>query len=280
MQRSRRGKERWFICKGIESHCLLLCIAVLITVHPSLSKATLAEVLPLLFEIFQTSAVGSLKSSSPPCRIVVRLTLRFFLMHCHGKSWPLLQSFQEHDHQFSNDNAVYGCQDKLLGTKCDESATLSKWLHCPRYYWTVCYQSIWETSGPICNHSPGTYISLQTAPLQSVLVILNLPFHELLGVKVQGGSGSLWTPLCFVQKCFIIDKRTPFLWRNWATNYICDKPPVTFGPFLSWCMSVLPYTFLTEQDHLSFHQLGRFSHFSISFTACSDLVPFCFPDVG
>lgn len=92
-----------------------------------------------------TSAVGSLKISSLPCSKVIGLTLGFFLMHCHSKLWSLFQSFQEHDHQFSNDNAVYRCQDKLLGTKCDESATLSKWLHCPMYYSTVCYQSIWKT---------------------------------------------------------------------------------------------------------------------------------------
>lgn len=198
----------------------MLCIAVLITMHPSWSKGTLAQVLPLLFELFQTSAVGSLKISSLACRKVTWLTLGFFLMHCHSKSWSLLQSFQEHDNQFSNDNTVYRCQDKLLTTKCDESAALSKWLHCPMYYWTDCYQSIWKNYRPICYHIQGTYTSLQTTPLQWVLVVINLPSHELVGVKDWSVSGSLWTPCppCFVQKYFIIDKRTPFFWSNWATN--------------------------------------------------------------
>lgn len=186
--------------------------------HSSWSKGTLAEVLPLPFELFQTSAVGSLKISFPPCSKVIGLTLGFFLMHCHSESWSLLQSFQEHDHQFSNDNTVYRCQDKLLGTKCDESATLSKWLHCPAYYSTVSYQSIWKTCRPICNHSHCACAPLQTTPLQRVLVVLNLPSHELVGVKDWSGSGWLWTPPCFVQKCFNIDKRTPFFWSNMATN--------------------------------------------------------------
>lgn len=192
--------------------------------HFSWSKGTLAEFLPLPFELFQTGAAGSLKISSLTCSKVIGLTLGFFLMHCHSESWSLLQFFQEHDHQFSNDNAVHRRQDKLLGTKCYESATLSKWLHCPMYYSTVCYQSIWKTYRSICNHSQGTYTPLQTTSLQWVLVVPYLPSHELVGVKDWSGSRLLWTPPYFAQKCFIIDKRTPSFWSNWATSEICDSP--------------------------------------------------------
>lgn len=52
------------MCKGTESHCLMLGIAVLM--HPPRSKGTLDEVLPLVLEHLQTSAVDSFMISPQP----------------------------------------------------------------------------------------------------------------------------------------------------------------------------------------------------------------------
>lgn len=191
------GRRKGYLCVKVLNP-IALCSALLCWCIPLGAKGLLLK--------FPLSPLSTFKQvlwilswfSSPPCRKVVRLTLGFFLLHCHSKLWSFLQSFQERDHQFSNDNAIYRCQNKLLGTKRDESATLSKWLHCPMYYRTICYQSIWKTYRPICKYSQGTHTSLQITPLQWILVVPNLLSHELVGVKDWSSSALLWTPPCFV----------------------------------------------------------------------------------